>query len=267
MLQRKIVAIDEAKCDGCGQCVPSCAEGAIRIVDGKARLVADIYCDGLGACLGTCPRDAISIVERDAEPFDETAVHAHVADSRRHTEPAVPIAGCPGTAMRDLRLDVLSSAAGGCPSLNGKAEGARTATPSLQHATASRLANWPIQLQLVPPNAPFLQRADVLLVADCVPVALPDFHPRHLNGNPLLLACPKLDNAAAYVQKLAQMFRASRPQSITVLHMEVPCCVGLVRIVETALAMSGLDIPMREVTVSIAGAEVASNSASPVQAK
>jgi Pyruvate/2-oxoacid:ferredoxin oxidoreductase delta subunit len=246
MFRRKIVCIDEAKCDGCGECISSCAEGAIRIIDGTARLVSDVYCDGLGACLGKCPRDAISIIEREAEPFDELATHAHLAALREPAKPAASVIACPGTAVRNLQLNVLPSPPS--PTLNSH--------PPTPHSNG--LVNWPIQLQLVPPNAPFLRNADVLLAADCVPVALADFHRRYPNGNPLLLACPKLDNAAAYVQKLGQMIRASGLRSITVLHMEVPCCTGLVRIAQSAIAMSGLEIPLRDITVTIAGAEVAS---------
>ena len=194
MLARKIVYIDESKCDGCGQCVPSCAEGAIRIVDGKARLVSDLYCDGLGACLGHCPRDAISIVERDAAPFDEQAAHAHVAALRDAAPPNTARAGCPGSAVKNLRLDVLPNGpAARFPSGDGR-------TPD---SPKTQLANWPLQLHLVPPNAPFLRRADVLLVADCVPVAHPDFHRRFLTGTrPVVMGCPKLDDGRAYVQKL-----------------------------------------------------------------
>jgi Pyruvate/2-oxoacid:ferredoxin oxidoreductase delta subunit len=250
MLTRKIVHIDQQKCDGCGQCVPSCAEGAIRIVKGKASLVSDAYCDGLGACLGQCPRDAISIVEREASPFDERAAHAYVAAMRENTPPTVAGSGCPGAAVKSLRLNILAAgpaahvASGNAPPASGG---------------SSRLANWPLQLHLVPPNASFLRDADVLLVADCVPVAHPDFHRRFLNGRPVLMGCPKLDNATAYVQKLAQIIRASSLRSISVLHMEVPCCTGLLRIAEAAVALAGGSVPIHDVTVAIDGRELTAN--------
>jgi Pyruvate/2-oxoacid:ferredoxin oxidoreductase delta subunit len=201
MTRRKIVEIDETRCNGCGLCVPSCAEGAIQIVDGKARLVSDVYCDGLGACLGECPQGAISVVERDAAAFDEAAAHRHVA------------------ALR----------------------------------APSALGNWPIQLHLVPPGAPFLLHADVLLVADCVPFALADFHERYLRGRPVVIACPKLDNTQPYVEKLAAMLTHSSIRSLTVVHMEVPCCMGLVRIAQAARQAAGVDVPLDEVVISTRG--------------
>lgn len=248
VLTRKIVYIDEEKCDGCGQCVPSCAEGAIQIIDGKARLVSDTYCDGLGACLGRCPRDAITIVQRDAAPFDEQAAHAHVAALRNAPPLNKGHTGCPGIAVKSLNLNVLS---------NGSASGLPTGTGVQRSESESRLANWPLQLHLVPPNAPFLRQADVLLVADCVPVAHPDFHRRFLTAaRPVFMGCPKLDDGTAYVQKLAQMVRASSLRSITVLHMEVPCCTGLLRIAEAALQQAGSRVPVRDVTVAIDGREL-----------
>jgi Pyruvate/2-oxoacid:ferredoxin oxidoreductase delta subunit len=253
MLQtRKIVQIDEGKCDGCGQCVPSCAEGAIRIVKGKARLVSDVYCDGLGACLGRCPRDAISIIERAASPFDELAAHAHVATLREQELGRPAASGCLGAAVKNLRLNVLSAPRPAARFAAG--------TGAVADSGSSRLANWPLQLQLVPPNASFLQDADVLLVADCVPVAHPDFHRRFLDGRPVLMGCPKLDHAAAHVQKLAQLIRASALRSITVLHMEVPCCTGLVQVAEAAVALAGGHVPIHDVTVGIDGRELTSGT-------
>lgn len=244
---RKIVQIDEDKCDGCGQCVPSCAEGAIRIVDGKARLVSDTYCDGLGACLGHCPQGAISIIEREASPFDEQAAQVHVATQQVVASGRSGSGGCPGAAVRDLRLNVLSNA----PPLP-QAMGSAAAGGSV----SGRLANWPLQLPLVPPDAPFLRNADLLLVADCVPPAQPDFHSRYLNGRPLVMACPKLDQASAHVQKLAQILRVSGLRSITVLHMQVPCCSGLLRIVEAAAELAGTQVPIHDVTISLEGREL-----------
>jgi len=205
MRKRRIVEIDETKCDGCGLCVPSCAEGAIQVIGGKARLVSDVYCDGLGACLGECPQGAIVIVEREAETFDQQAAHRHVAAMRNPDE------------------------------------------------EPSALGNWPLQLHLVPPTAPYLQNADLLLVADCVPFALADFHRRLLRGRPVVIGCPKLDDGEAYVAKLVSILTLASIRSLTVVHMEVPCCQGLVRIAQAALQATGAQVPLEDVTISIRG--------------
>jgi Pyruvate/2-oxoacid:ferredoxin oxidoreductase delta subunit len=242
MAQRKIVRIDEEKCNGCGLCVPSCAEGAIQIVDGKARLVADVYCDGLGACLGECPEGAITIIEREAVPFDEEAAREHVERLRAQAASAERSGGCPGAAVRNLQLDLVPP--GPAP---------RSTEAESSESEPSALGNWPVQLHLVPPDAPFLQDADLLLVADCVPFALADFHRRLLRGRPVVIGCPKLDDAQSYVEKLAAMLTLSSVNSLTVVHMEVPCCTGLARIAEAALRASGRDIPLEAVTISIRG--------------
>jgi ferredoxin len=239
-----IVQIDEEKCDGCGLCVPSCEEGAIQVRDGKARLVSDVYCDGLGACLGHCPRGAISIIERQAEPFDEEAAMEHVRAANRPGAPAASPGTCPGSAAGGLHLNVLA----GAPSPPGPTGGS-----SVGGERASGLANWPIQLHLVPPQAPFLQNADVLLVADCVPFAYADFHRRFLNGRPVVIGCPKLDDGRVYVEKLAQMLRVAGIRSLSVMHMEVPCCTGLLRIAEAAIETAGREVPLESVVISIRG--------------
>lgn len=244
MAKRKIVEIDEAKCNGCGLCVPSCAEGAIQIVNGKAKLVSDVYCDGLGACLGECPEGAITVIEREAEAFDEGAARQHVSRLRSsHTRQAVPPSGCPGTAVRSLALNVLPQTP------------AEQAMPEegLAGGEASALGHWPVQLHLVPPNAPFLKDADLLLVADCVPFALADFHRRFLRQRPVVIGCPKLDDTQSYVEKLSAMLRMSAIRSLTVVHMEVPCCLGLVRVAQSAMRAAGRDVPLEEVTISIRG--------------
>jgi Pyruvate/2-oxoacid:ferredoxin oxidoreductase delta subunit len=239
MVKRKIVKIDEEKCDGCGLCVPSCAEGAIQIIDGKARLVSDTYCDGLGACLGECPQDAISIVEREAEAFDEEAARRHVEGLVQVKRPAGHSGGCPGAAVQSSSLPVHS--------------GRAPVHEEVSDGEPSALGHWPVQLHLVPPTAPFLKNADLLLVADCVPFALADFHKRFLQGRPVVIGCPKLDDAEAYVEKLAAIAKESAPRGITVIHVEVPCCTGLVRVARQAMELSGCDIPVEEVTVSIRG--------------
>ncbi len=232
---RKIVKIDEDKCDGCGLCVPACHEGAIQIIDGKARLVSEMYCDGLGDCLGECPVGAITIEERPAEEFKEQAVKRHLAELAEQKGNRKVPSGCPGAMMQEL---------------------ARQAEPSERpagDAAPSQLTNWPVQLKLVSPEAPYFENADLLLAADCVPFSLSDFHARFLHGRTLLIGCPKLDDAEFYVQKLTEILKHSKVRTLTVLHMEVPCCHGLSRIAHAALQASGKEIPTREVTVSLRG--------------
>jgi Pyruvate/2-oxoacid:ferredoxin oxidoreductase delta subunit len=231
-MKRKIVRIDKSKCTGCGQCATACAEGAIKIVDGKARLISERYCDGLGACLGECPEGAISIEEREADEFDLKAAEAALAAPVAN-EPA-PHA-CPGTAMRQLKPHGVTATEGAAP----EAE--------------SELRHWPVQLKLVAPGAPFLKDADLLLAADCVPFAMADFHSTFLRGRSVVIGCPKLDDPAPYLEKLTEIFKRSGIRSVTVLHMEVPCCFGLKRIAEAALEAAGDRIPMRDVTVSLEG--------------
>lgn len=248
---RKIVRIDEDKCDGCGLCVPDCAEGAIKVIDGKARLLAENLCDGLGACLGVCPKDAITIEDCEADAFDEAAVEARRrADAAAADDPAptraAPSAasggaprGCPGTMLRQLSPAAASEAAASATAPAGR---------------ASRLGQWPVQLSLLPGGGAVWQDADVLICADCVPFAMGDFHERLLAGKTLAIACPKLDNVQPYVDKLAAVFSTAAVKSITVAHMEVPCCTGIVMVVRNALAQAGRDdIPVRDVTVGLDG--------------
>jgi Fe-S-cluster-containing hydrogenase component 2 len=232
---RKIVRIDEENCDGCGVCVPACVEGALQIVDGKARLVSETYCDGLGACLGECPMGAITIEEREAEGFDEEATKHHLeASVHDHDEDRLPC-GCPSATVTQFdERDAMSSA------------GEPADQPSM-------LGHWPVQLTLVPPTAPFLKDADLLLVADCVPFAYGGFHQRFLANRAVLVACPKLDDYQAHQRKLADILRQSRVRSLTVLRMEVPCCFGLTRMAQEAIALSGKDIPLGEVIIGVKG--------------
>ncbi len=246
---RKIVKIDEEKCDGCGLCIPQCKEGAIQIVDGKARLVSEIYCDGLGACLGHCPQGAITIEEREAEEFDDEAVHEHLHASEKAPEPAAHL-----------------SHGDGCPSARVMSFLAKTSRPAIREGAEaapaeSALSQWPVQLTLVPASAPYLQGADLLIAADCVPFAYANFHKDLLEGKAVLIACPKLDDTGPYLQKLARIFAQCEPKTITVAHMEVPCCFGLVRLVEEALRLSGKSIRVRDVTISISG-EISQDTAS-----
>ena len=258
-MKRKIVKIDEMKCNGCGLCVPSCAEGAIQIIDGKARLLADKLCDGLGACLGDCPLDAITIEEREADDFDEAAVAAHLDANGEaqphHAHPASgsPVqhgGGCPSAQVRSFT----PSAGSGCPSAQpmSRAREAADERPTAGPAP-SRLAQWPVQLHLVPPTAPFLREADVLLAADCVAFAYAGFHEELLKGRVLLIACPKLDDTRPYLDKLVAMIQQSRVRSLTVAHMEVPCCSGLIHLARQAIAQSGQAIPLETVRIGISG--------------
>jgi len=232
-VSRKIVRIDEEKCNGCGVCVPACAEGALQIIDGKAKLISEVYCDGLGACLGECPQGAITIEERASEAFDEGATKHHLA-AKAHTANDTLPCGCPSTTVSQFEP---------CVSPHAIPE----SRPS------SMLGHWPVQLTLVPPKAPFLQGADVVLAADCVPFAYGSFHQDFIKDHALLIACPKLDDFEAHQAKLTEILRQSDLRSLTVIHMEVPCCSGLVHMVRQAIAASGKDIPLKETTIGIRG--------------
>lgn len=232
MAVRNIVKIDEDKCTGCGECVTACAEGAIKIIGGKARLVSEIYCDGLGACLGHCPEDAITIEQRDAADFDEEATKAYLA-----AEEKAQIASgfmCPGMMARDL------------------APG-KSSPPPPDVEIPSQLGHWPVQLRLVSPQAPYFANADLLLVADCVPFAMGDFHSRFLKDHSIAIGCPKLDNAEFYVDKLAEILDANKLKSLTVVHMQVPCCSGLTWIARQAIEKASAKIPFDDVTISLKG--------------
>jgi NAD-dependent dihydropyrimidine dehydrogenase PreA subunit len=236
---RKIIKIDEGLCNGCGNCVPACAEGALEIVDGKARVIADIYCDGLGACLGECPTGALTIEERQADEFDEHAVEKMLGEKQK--APEAPM--------------VLPMVAGGCPSARMVQSFGPTpaAAPSAGEPAESALSHWPVQIMLVPPTAPFLKGADLLVLADCVPVAFPTLHRDFLQGKRVMLGCPKFDNTQAYIDKFAQIFKQSGIRSITAVVMEVPCCAGLPMIVQKGMERSGVKIPMEEVIISVRG--------------
>ena len=232
MVLRNIVKIDEEKCNGCGQCVNACAEGAIKIVNGKAKLVSEIYCDGLGACLGSCPEDAISVEQREAPEFDEQATKAHLA--REPKAKAPPDFACPGTMIKKLRH---------------QAEVANLSTDAIR----SQLSHWPVQLKLLSPQAPYFENADLLLVADCVPFAMADFHSKFLKGHSIAVGCPKLDDSQFYIEKLAKILQANKLNSLTVVHMEVPCCFGLTQIAREAIAHSGTKTPCKDITVDLQG--------------
>jgi ferredoxin len=210
MIKRKIVNINENLCNGCGNCIPKCAEGALQIVNGKAKIIKETYCDGLGACLGQCSQGAITITEREADAFNEEEVHEHLK----------------------TRITTQASTA--------------------QTNQTIQKPQWPIKLNLVPVKAPFFENADLLFAADCAPVALKNFHDFEA-GKRVIIGCPKFDDARAYAQKLTEIFQQNNIASVTVVHMEVPCCTGLKWAVNKALEVSGRKIPVKEYEVKIGG--------------
>lgn len=215
-----MIEIDEEKCVGCGLCIPSCAEGALALVDGKAKVIQDPLCDGLGACIGACPQDALRIVKKETEPFDEEAVHQHLKSR-----------GCPSTQVMALPPRPTASC----------------------EPSPSALAQWPLQLRLIPPTAPFLRNADLLILADCTAVADPNLHRDLLPGKALLMTCPKLDNAEETIERLAAIFSHGDIGSITAAIMEVPCCAGLSRMIQEALKRSGKKDTFEEIIVQRSG--------------
>lgn len=235
MTTRKIIEIDQDKCNGCGQCIPACDEGALEIVNGTAQRVDDKYCDGLGACLGECPQDAIHMVERDAGEFDEEAVEKRQRAKSSPDAGSPPAGGCPGAAAMDF------------------SRGEEETSVSTGDPGESALRQWPVQLHLVPVNAPYLEGADILLAADCVPFAMANFHNALLSGHRLLIGCPKLDDGEAYREKLTAILGNNSVRSLTVAHMEVPCCHGLITLAREALAESGAEVDLHTVEVDIEG--------------
>lgn len=244
---RKIVRIDPDKCNGCGDCVPSCAEGAITIINGKAVLAAENLCDGLGACLGECPMDAITVEEREADEFDEAAVEKHLAAQGKPAavHQHAPQHPAPGQQHHT---------GGGCPGSRAMSfDRPQTVASAPTGSQQSQLAQWPVQLHLVSTTAPYFQGADLLITADCVPVAYAGYHEDFLKGKAVVMGCPKLDDNQFYQQKLTELFSKSDVKSITVLKMEVPCCGGIAVAARQALAASGKQIPYHEVTIGIQG--------------
>ena len=224
-LKRNIIEIDRERCNGCGDCVSACAEGAIAIVDGKARVISDTYCDGLGNCIGECPQEALKIVVRETDDFDEQAVARHM---KAHSAPASSTGvscQCPSAAVRQME-------------------------PS---ASVSALSTWPVQLRLVPPHAPFLKNADLLVASDCTAFAYAGFHRDFLQGRALLTGCPKLDDRELYVDKFTEIFKQNNIRSVTVVVMEVPCCQGMPQIVKAGLKAAGKSVPLETVVVGVRG--------------
>jgi len=270
IMLRKIIQIDESLCDGCENCVPSCAEGALQIIDGKARLISDLFCDGLGACIGHCPTGAMTIVEREAEPYDEkkvmeyivkggpNVIKAHLEHLREHEEYEYLALAKEYLAENKIEIpehvpEQKAQHGGGCP-------GSRTMSFEDKEVSSedgqrqSHLKQWPIQLHLISPEAAYYQNSDLLLAADCCGFAYPDFHKDYLQGKSIAIACPKLDtNQEIYQEKLAQMISMSNLNSITVMIMQVPCCGGLFQMVKQAVDNSGKSVPLKVVVVGIQG--------------
>lgn len=249
MAVRKVVHIDEERCDGCGVCVPSCHEGALQIIDGKAKLLGDNLCDGLGDCLGECPQDAITVNERDADDFDEEAVKAHLAQREAveaNLAPALQPSATPGHG-------------GGCPGskvlqFTNPASAETAEVPREPSGQPTELRQWPVQLHLLPPTAPYLQGADVLLAADCTAYALGDFHDKHLRGKSLAIACPKLDQGMeSYLTKLIAMIDQAKINTLSVMIMEVPCCGGLLHLAKEAASKASRKVPVRQLVIGVRG--------------
>ncbi len=230
MAIRNIVKIDEEKCNGCGQCVTACAEGAIKLINGKAKLVSETYCDGLGECLGHCPMDAITVEKRECAEFNEEAVKKHLENEIKPKAAHAHGFVCPGTMAKQFAKK-----------------------DTAQGDTSSQLTHWPVQLSLISPVSPFLQDADLLLTADCVPFAMGDFHGKLLKNHKVIIACPKLDDVEPYIEKLTHIIKSGVIKSLTVVHMEVPCCSGLTRIVQQAIANSGKEFEFEDITISLDG--------------
>ncbi len=275
-MKRKIITIDEALCNGCGECIPECPEGALRIIDGKARLVSDLFCDGLGACLGHCPQGAITVEERAAEKYDErrvmenivlggeNVIRAHLQHLKDHRQDAFLREALAYLDEKAISVppgftgDTCETKPGDSPCPGSMARVFRT-SPDADDADReetlppSRLGHWPVQLNLVPPGAPFLEGADLLVAADCVPVAYAGFHEDLLRGRVVVCGCPKFDDNRLYLERLTGYFQQHDIKSVTTARMEVPCCRGIVTLVEEALKASGKDIPFQEVVIGIRG--------------
>lgn len=271
-MKRQIIKIDAEKCDGCGECVPDCPEGAIQMIDGKARLISDMFCDGLGACIGNCPTGAITTEEREAEPYDEAKVMENIIPAGANTikahlkhlndhgldkyvNQAVQILISKGIDIPDFREAPSACASGGCPgsaaqSIDRDSSGGAGSYGTLQ----SELKHWPVQLHLINPNDPSFDNADLLVCADCVPFAFANFHEKFVKGKRLVMLCPKLDQGIErYISKLAAIFKEKNIKSVTVVRMEVPCCGGIEVIVQKALEIAGVSKMVRLTVVGIDG--------------
>jgi ferredoxin len=254
-VKRQIITIDEEKCDGCGNCVPACVEGALQVIDGKARLVKESYCDGLGACLGDCPQDALHVTTLEVEAYDEPAVLVYLQQAapetvERHVEHlrahGMQSSYVPAANPQPAAIPL-------CASVQMKVwdEGSTPKDEPGQSRVKSELRQWPVQLHLVPVRAPYFQGAELTLIADCVPFANPNMHADLLRDSAIAVGCPKLVDGQAYINKVTQILQSNDIRSLKVAYMEVPCCRGLVFIAQQALALSGKDIPFTTEIVSI----------------
>lgn len=267
-MKRDIITIDEDKCNGCGQCIPGCPEGALQIIDGKARLVSDLFCDGLGACIGNCPTGAIKIEEREAEAYDEyktmeniskggeNVIKAHLKHLQDHGEKGYLTQALNYLQSQNLPTpDYLEKTQCNCPStMSKKIERGNQLKIAAVTTANPELNNWPIQLSLMNPDAEYLNGADLVIAADCVPFSYPNFHSKFLKDKVLMIFCPKLDKTLdTYVQKLTHIFETKNIQSITIVHMEVPCCSGIEIIVKKALENAQKIITIKDYTISISG--------------
>ncbi|MGD0658926.1 MAG: 4Fe-4S binding protein [Syntrophorhabdales bacterium] len=238
--RRKIIEIDEGLCSGCGECAAACAEGAIRIIDGKARLIAETYCDGLGACLGECPEGALTITERESDEFDPAAVEEHLkaGGSKGGDEEPAMACGCPSR-----NIEVFPPSKRALERTSGKHG----------EEVPSALTHWPVQIRLIPPSAPFLRNADLLIAADCTPLAYAGFHQNLIPGKVVMLGCPKFDDVEEYIGKFTEIFKTAGIKSVTVVDMEVPCCSKLPMLVRKAVTLSGKAIPLEEIVIGRQG--------------
>jgi len=277
-MKRKIIHIDDEKCNGCGLCIPGCPEGALQIIEGKARLISDLFCDGLGACIGECPEGAILIEEREAEPYDErrvmeniiqhgdAVIKAHLDHLKDHNETDLLEQAMAVLKEKNISIPIESETSasplkeetgftGGCPGAAVRSlERKETKSGSDPVQVESHLSNWPVQLQLLNPHAPYLKNADLLVCADCVPFAYANFHQRFLKGKVMVTFCPKLDQTIEqYNEKLAVIFRDNQINSVSVVQMEVPCCGGTSIVVQRALEKAKKILPIKEYTISISG--------------
>ncbi len=271
MAKRKIIKIDEEKCNGCALCIPNCPEGAIQIIDGKARLISDLFCDGLGACIGHCPQGAITIEEREAQAYDEKKVMAniikqgknvilaHLQHLKGHNQMEYLKEAL--DFLKENKIEILPQEVFSCEQLRSSCPGSkiidlRNKQPheDVSGKRPSELRQWPIQLHLVSPHAPYYQKADLLLSADCVAYTLGDFHKDHLKGKALAIACPKLDqNQEIYLEKIKALIEEAKINTLTVMIMQVPCCHGLVAWAQKAVSQTKRKVPIKAVVVSLQG--------------
>jgi len=270
-MKRDMIFIDDEECDGCGACIPNCPEGAIQIIDGKARLVGEALCDGLGACVGFCPRGAMTVEKREAEEYDERRVMAnivkqgmnvvavHLKHLDDHGQTAYLNEGLEylkeqGIEVPEYKQPDETAGQTACGCQGWKPPERESTAPVQTGSLESELRQWPVQLKLVPTRAPYFQNADLLITANCVPFAHGGFHSELLKDKAVIMFCPKLDQGIdAYVEKLAEIFKLNDIKSITIPHMEVPCCSGTLRVIEEALKMSGKDIPVETMMISVQG--------------